>query len=279
MRPLILYHNNCSDGFCAAWVAHKIYPNGEFIAVNYGQNPPIVKDRFVLILDFSYKSQVLFDMVKDASKIIILDHHKTSQEDLSGFEQMSYNLLGERKCEVTFNMIKSGARLTWNHFYGNSAKAPWLVDYTEDYDLGIWALYHTHEINAALQSYPFDFSIWSKLESIQDIHESLAQEGQAITRYQKQEIAKAMKRATMITLAGHKILSINTTVLQTQIGAELAKEMPFSATWFVREDGKKQWSLRSTRDGLDVADIAKVFGGGGHARAAGFETDYAFNGE
>jgi nanoRNase/pAp phosphatase (c-di-AMP/oligoRNAs hydrolase) len=34
---------------------------------------------------------------------------------------------------------------------------------------------------------------------------------------------------------------------------------------------KRQWSLRSDENGIDVAAVAKANGGGGHARASGYE--------
>lgn len=37
----------------------------------------------------------------------------------------------------------------------------------------------------------------------------------------------------------------------------------------------RHFSLRSTADGLDVATLAATYGGGGHARAAGFRVDRA----
>jgi nanoRNase/pAp phosphatase (c-di-AMP/oligoRNAs hydrolase) len=43
----------------------------------------------------------------------------------------------------------------------------------------------------------------------------------------------------------------------------------FAASYFDTPDGRK-FSLRSKDTGMDVSEIAKRFGGGGHARAAGF---------
>jgi phosphoesterase RecJ-like protein len=37
-----------------------------------------------------------------------------------------------------------------------------------------------------------------------------------------------------------------------------------------KSDGTVKGSLRTTRDDVDVAAIAKLFGGGGHRKAAGF---------
>jgi hypothetical protein len=42
-------------------------------------------------------------------------------------------------------------------------------------------------------------------------------------------------------------------------------------TLTIRSDGKRQWSLRSRGDGVDVSAVAKARGGGGHRNAAGFE--------
>lgn len=42
-----------------------------------------------------------------------------------------------------------------------------------------------------------------------------------------------------------------------------------AATYYDDSDGRR-WSLRSTPEGADVAQIAEAFGGGGHKHAAGF---------
>jgi len=44
---------------------------------------------------------------------------------------------------------------------------------------------------------------------------------------------------------------------------------PFAVGWFQRCDGMFQYSLRS-RGEVDVSEVAKRFGGGGHVKAAGF---------
>ncbi len=74
---------------------------------------------------------------------------------------------------------------------------------------------------------------------------------------------------------GHRILSVNATVLFSEIAGELAKGRPFGACYFDRQDGKRQWSLRSDDNGIDVSAIAKSHGGGGHAHASGYEVNVA----
>jgi nanoRNase/pAp phosphatase (c-di-AMP/oligoRNAs hydrolase) len=71
----------------------------------------------------------------------------------------------------------------------------------------------------------------------------------------------------------YRVPIVNATVLFSEIAGELAQGHPFAAVYFDRPDGKRQWSLRSAPEGLDVAEIAKAHGGGGHTHAAGFEEE------
>ena len=58
----------------------------------------------------------------------------------------------------------------------------------------------------------------------------------------------------------------------------LAVGHPFALSWSVRFDGVFQYSLRSSANGLDVSEIAKAYGGGGHAHAAGFQSNAPLTG-
>ena len=126
-------------------------------------------------------------------------------------------------------------------------------------------------INAALRSYPLDFALWDTFHDAVGQREMFKREGEAIRRAERQIINTHVRNAKEIDLAGHRVLAVNATVLFSEIAGELAKGRPFGACYFDRQDGKRQWSLRSDEAGLDVSAIAKAYGGGGHVRAAGFE--------
>lgn len=53
----------------------------------------------------------------------------------------------------------------------------------------------------------------------------------------------------------------------------LSKEIKCSLVLKDNGNGKIRGSLRTTRDDIDVSNIALAFGGGGHKKAAGFEVD------
>lgn len=42
MEPIeiaVIYHAGCTDGFCAAWLFHKVFPCAEFVPAQYGDTP------------------------------------------------------------------------------------------------------------------------------------------------------------------------------------------------------------------------------------------------
>ena len=268
MNPLVLYHKNCPDGFCAAWVVRTVIgDNAQYLAVQYGEEPPDVKDRDVIIVDFSYKRPVMEKMIKDCRTLLVLDHHKTAEKELEGLS------LGT-EIKVLFDMNKSGARMAWDYYHPGEP-TPWIVLYVEDRDLWRWTFPDSKEISAAIASRPFDFNWFDYYNGIalsSEQFSNLRGEGGAILRYQNNVIESAVKNAYEIDLAGYKVLTVNTTILFSEIAGKLAEGRPFGTAFFIRSDGKKQWSLRSRDEGVDVSEIAKRFGGGGHRNAAGFES-------
>lgn len=259
---ICIYHKNCADGFGAAWVVNQKYQNTdriEFIPAHYGDNPPDVKGQDVIIVDFSYPYEILEQMEMDAKSILVIDHHKTAKQHL---ENMNYAI---------FDMNKCGAILTWQHFFRDKAP-PLLLLYIQDGDLWNWELPQSREVSAALRSYPFDFEVWDEFMEDNGV-QSLMVEGKAILRYQQQQVDAALSHDyELVEIGGYQVPCLNSTHLISEIGNELCKEHPFAACYFDTVD-KRVFSLRSINEGMDVSEIAKQYGGGGHRNAAGFTVD------
>ena len=85
---LCIYHGNCADGFGAAWAVRAALKDVEFFTGHYGDDPPDVTGRHVIMVDFSYKRPVLDRMAMAARSILILDHHKSAAEDLVGIPEV-----------------------------------------------------------------------------------------------------------------------------------------------------------------------------------------------
>lgn len=269
-KPLVIYHGNCQDGFTAAWACWTVHPDWEFYPGKHGDAPPDVTRRQVFMVDFSYKKPVLLDMMQQAVRITILDHHKTAEDDLSSLpfdpEATKTNCL----LEVRFDMEKSGAHLAWNYFHQNE-DLPEIVKYVEDRDLWKFKYPETKEISAFLFSKPYDFEIWDRLAEALTLHvKGIREAGKAILDKQQKDTEELLQNKFRINIGGHDVWTVNLPyTFSSDAGHVLGENEPFGSTYYF--DGNNYiFSLRSREDGLDVSEIAKMYGGGGHKHAAGF---------
>ena len=293
LNPLCIYHGNCADGFTSAWVVRKaLGEDVDFHAGVYQNQPPDVEGRDVVMVDFSYKRPVLEQMAKhgNARTITILDHHKTAAEDLSIFCQANYpqrldemampfdefakysDFQGTTPIRAIFDMNRSGARITWDHYFPGK-EPPKLLLHVEDRDLWRFALHKTREIQASVFAYPYEFKVWDFLMGA-DL-DQLAIEGEAIERKHFKDIRELVGVVTRkMKIGGHVVPIANLPyTLTSDAGHLLAKGYPFAGCYWDTPEGRV-FSLRSTDEGLDVAEIAKQYGGGGHPHASGFRVPY-----
>lgn len=248
---LVLYHAECADGFGAAWAIWKRFPEVRFLPVKHGEpHPKDLRGERVVIVDFSYARPVLEGIAKEATSLLVLDHHITAEQALAGLP-FAY-----------FDQNRSGAVLAWD--WAHDVPAPWLLQYVQDKDLWHWKLPHSREISAALASYPFDFQLWDHFRQ-----DDLEGEGRAILRYENELVMKLSALASLVTFEGATVPAVQSAVLTSQIGERLSADHPFCLIWHDR-NGRRYYSMRSREDGTDVGAIASVFGGGGHTHAAGF---------
>ena len=62
--------------------------------------------------------------------------------------------------------------------------------------------------------------------------------------------------------------------MSSDAGHEMAKGRPFAACYWDTPEGRV-FSLRSNDEGIDVSEVAKQYGGGGHRNASGFRVSFA----
>ena len=270
MEPtLVLYHANCPDGFASALVANLFLGDVgvEYRPIQYGDRVPDVSNyRNIYILDFSFKKSILEEMAKDGRKVVVLDHHKTGQEELEGLVLSNGGL-------VKFDMGKCGSVLTWEYFTG--AAVPTLLEYVQDRDLWKWKLPFSREISAALDLKERTFEDWSKFQrALTNGSSQIVEQGRAVLKYIERKVDGLASRAEVTSIGGHTIHVVNSSVWQSEIGERLCYLWPgekFAAVYFVSE-GSEIYSLRSRPGEFDVSAIAKLYGGGGgHPGAAGFK--------
>ena len=262
-QTYVLYHASCPDGFGAAWAFHNHLGCREcgqavdYIPQSYGgEIPNLEPGSRVFILDFSYPKETVLELQRNHERVTLLDHHKTAAEDLEGVPN----------CHI--DQTHSGAFLAWQYF--NPAEvAPDLILYVQDRDLWQWELPHSREVSEAIASYPKTFADWDSFDV-----ESLAQEGAALVRYMGIQVEELVGMATPMTVVNHQdIPTVNTPLMVSETCEALLEkypDAPFSAA-YSESNTQRRWSLRSrSREDVDVSEIAKQMGGGGHRNAAGF---------
>lgn len=248
---VVLYHADCPDGFGAAWAVWTRCPAARFVTARHGQPPPDgLAGKRLVIVDFSYARPTIEQLAGATSALAILDHHVTAQQALGDLPYAHYV------------QNKSGAVLAWE--WAHRTDAPWLLQYVQDKDLHRWQLPESRAINAAIESYPFDFDVWSGLT-----RDELSTEGRAILRAQEQLISKLLRTAVLVRFEGETIPAVHSAILRSELGERLALDHPFCLVWYERE-GRRYVSLRSRAGGADVSLIAQAHGGGGHRHAASF---------
>jgi oligoribonuclease NrnB/cAMP/cGMP phosphodiesterase (DHH superfamily) len=230
----------------------------EYYPATHGDPPPDVTGRDVIMVDFSYKRPVLTKMLETCNSMILLDHHKTAQADLDG--------LVDPKLTLVFDMNRSGALIAWQHFHPQTY-VPKLLLHVQDRDLWQWKLPFSREILTALDTYDMRFEVWDNLKI-----ENLMNAGIHMSFYYNSIIDDLKDKADIMQLDGYTVPVLNAPYfMASDLGNILAKGYPFAVIYTTDARGVR-YSLRSASDGIDVSEIAKSHGGGGHFHAAGFET-------
>lgn len=266
---VVIYHGDCLDGFCAAWVAWRYFEDAaEYIPAYYGQPAPDVTGKRVYVLDFSYPYDVTVRMIEQSRGFVLLDHHQTAEADLA---QLKRSPVGEGKARIIFDMDRSGAGLARDHFEPDLKS--WLVSYTQDRDLWKFELRDSKLVNAYIGTLKQTFEAYENAHRFVSVSQA-AEFGRGADAYRNMYVEKLVKHARRVRFAGFDDIPIVNAPyigISELVGA-LAETALFAVGWFQRSDGKVAFSLRS-RGAFDVSKVAKRFGGGGHRGAAGFTSD------
>lgn len=261
----VLYHANCLDGTGAKYAAWKKFgKDAVYIPVQYGKPfpelVPLTEDSEVYILDFSYSKEVLIDVHSKVGSLVVLDHHKTAQAELSGL------------LFAVFDMEKSGAVMAWE-FFNAGTPVPQLLLNIEDGDLWKFTLPFTKEVRAGLPLLGGKMEAWDMVCLHGNHFADLVTKGAAIMEHNKMKVGSVVKGGiAVLPYKGYKAGVYNTTVLVSEMGEAVYNSeklgVDFSMSFFVTETGEVVISFRS-RGNMDVSVLAKELGGGGHKNAAG----------
>ncbi len=276
MQDYVLYHANCPDGFGAAWAAwRRLGERARYVPVRHGVPPPALPECSRLFLvDFAYPLEVLDLLRASIEEVTVIDHHKSAQLALERIQDrppaFEHNT-ATPGIFALFDLEQSGATLSWQYFNPES-ECPPLLEYVRDRDLWKHELPESRAVNAAIGSFPLDFSVWTDQLAGQGGIVKLISDGQAILRKTVLDVEQICGTAMWTQLGGYRVPVVNATGNISDIGnrlCELFPQAPFSAVYRDTGEDRRDWSLRSIGS-FDVSEVAKIYGGGGHPNASGF---------
>ena len=239
----------------------------------------------VIFVDICPKIDYLLELVKIAKYVVILDHHKSSEQMILDNKEL---LASIKNLSIEFDMERSGCQMTWDYFFDSQTR-PFFIDYMGDRDLWTWKLPFSKEINNALWELGYIDSydltkMTGLLEDSETKFNDLKSKGELIENMNKRQIdigvANALEaqfkfenKIYRVWLAGN----VNP-ILRSELGNVLCSKpfkdgiMPdFTACWQYDPKSDEWWiSFRgvSTRS-PDLSVLSSRLGGGGHPMASG----------
>lgn len=292
-KYLILSHHPCQDGYAAATIVRRqlvkmgVQPDAiHWLPGKYNESenllPEINKDWTVYIVDFSMPPAVMVEMAKKANLVVWMDHHESAIKDWDAYKAEHPEKVPGFVAFLARENEMSGAALAWRFWHPDGDMPP-MIAAVDDRDRWQWAIDTTANYSAYLESLPLDnFAQFegALFEMDGDSLWAFFQAGEALRR-------KDTERVRLLVLEGcrtHKFMGVDFHTLNCPyfLASEAGDYVlansygthDVAMLWSVERD-KVTFSLRSKKGGTNVADFAKLYGGGGHAQAAGFKLSLA----
>jgi oligoribonuclease NrnB/cAMP/cGMP phosphodiesterase (DHH superfamily) len=192
----VLYHKNCADGFGAAfcvWLyikeqfglaaANKI----KYVGCKYSKDKIVnfsyLTGENILMCDFSYKYEQLLEIIKLCNTFMILDHHKTSLEDLVNIDDSL----------KIFDMKQSAVGIAWEYFF-NNREMPKFLQYIQDRDLWLFKFPETNMFTTYLFEQNFTFELFESFLDQINLNKAV-ESGQKWSEYKEIIVRKIAKEA------------------------------------------------------------------------------------
>jgi oligoribonuclease NrnB/cAMP/cGMP phosphodiesterase (DHH superfamily) len=287
-----LYYHNDLDGRCAAAIALRakgfpidLFEDDGAVELDYKDFDTLFdlnkveSQEEVIIVDFSFPHEAFGDLLAKTDLVVWIDHHKTAIEELSDYEGVP----GIRESGKD-----SAALLAWRYFFPDLEPTEAVI-LTSKYDTwnfepGSRPILFYYGMKAEKSHNPVD-AIWIALldpDSPEECEEVPAldrvlQNGKPIMAAEEAQNREYVTHyAYPTTFCGYRSIVCNKGLTNSKLFDALPED-EFDLMVVYAFDGKA-WrvSLYTKNESIDVSEIAKKYGGGGHKQAAGFVCETEF---
>ncbi len=263
-RISVLYHGSCPDGFGGAFSAWKKFgDSATYHPVSYGKPiPEGLAGTHVYFIDCCYAQNVMDGIVKEATTVTMLDHHRGTQAVVESMQ------------EHVFDNDRSGATIAWTYFHPD-VPVPHLLRYIEDDDLYRFSDPDTHAVLSYVSIQPFTFERWEVLmEELEDSasREAFLKRVRVYGEYFEMLAEFATEHVKLVKFEGYEVTFATAhpfKPMKSLVGNLLAKKHgPFCLVVSAHPNG---FGVSIRGDGtVDVSAIARKYGGNGHHDSSGF---------
>jgi len=264
---MICFHHNDSDGRAAGAIVHKFFKGiGRYVEIDYKDNipvPEIKPDEKIIIVDFSFKPEIMEKVLKITEDITWIDHHETAFK-----YRYSKEIRGLRSNDA------AACELAWKYFY--KTEAPRAVKLIGDRDT--WALRYGHETMAfnaglLLHQHKPGALIWQMLlsdsKASKKTVEKIKIEGEVCLEFRRNILLDYANRYGFETgFEGCRCFAMGIHMFGSETFAHRFEKYDICLSFEFVGD---KWVVGLYSAKVNVAEIAEKYGGGGHTGAAGFE--------
>lgn len=282
MKDVIIYHKVDLDGVAsAAIVVDYLKTKGreyELLGWTYGDPIPELGSGIfkVWILDVSFgedHEKICGKWNIDCSEVIWIDHHKTAIPE---------HLMEEQGMEGIRRIGTAACELTWEYLYGPDDDCYEVIQYLSTYDVwdknrfnwdGVMAIQYAVRARVGLDVDKM-VDLIKVMEKYVTMGASLFSEGKAILNFlASKNKGECTNYSFEGNIDGYNVVFMNTLEFNSTTFDSVYNEdkhdmmCPFA----ILPNGLVKFSLYSTKNWVDCGEAAKLFGGGGHKGAAGFQ--------
>ncbi len=277
---ICIYHSRDFDGFCSAAIVKRKYPDAKFIGWDYGMPiPELPEGEPITMVDISFPMDVMQKVFEKSKSMLWIDHHISAINDYIDFERDK-----KERWLAVIDSSKAACELTWDFFFGEETmpNAVFLLGVYDTWRLKddpIWneeVIPFQYGMKAVCNSFEtFPALFLNNFDTTKKIYiNNFIAGGKEIIRYERiQNEGKCNLTAFKREFVGLKAICINENVPGSRVFDSVWSPEKYDIMISFCYTGK-DWrvSLYTEKPEIDVSEICKKYGGGGHKGAAGFIT-------
>lgn len=275
---ICIHHNKDLDGFSSGAIVKLKYPEAKLIGWDYKDPIPdfaqfVGED--VIMIDISFPVKDILELAR-ISRLTVIDHH------VSFFNDVHNQIIGNLPFIYIYKEGFAACEIGWGYLFPDKP-----VSYAVTL-LGRYDTWRQKEGDWEEETLPFQYAMRLECTSAQTFNPWLFENdkfsqdivkrislGKNILKYQQEQDRLACERSSFEkeVFGGLRAICLNTRAFSSNtLKTVYNPENHDIMIGFEYTGDKWSVSLRSIKEEIDVSLIAKSKGGGGHKKAAGFES-------